>query len=64
MTGDDWGSLLMISRGHSVNLFYSCFTQFSLWLRLILETIYVLKIEKCSESAAFEQEGLEIESGL
>ena len=44
------------------------FTQFSLWLRLILQTIYVLKLEilhfLSSKSAAFKQERLQIESGL
>ena len=44
------------------------FTQFSLWLRLILQTIYVLKMEilhfSSSKSAAYKQERLQIESGL
>jgi len=44
------------------------FTQFSLWLRLILQTIYVLKVEilhfLSSKSAAYKRERLQIESGL
>ena len=44
------------------------FTQFSLWLRLILQTIYVLKMEilhfLSSKSAAYKRERLQIESGL
>ena len=44
------------------------FTQFSLQLRLILQTIYVLKTEILHflslESAAYKQERLQIESGL
>ena len=44
------------------------FTQFSLWLRPILQTIYVLKMEilhfLSSKSAAYKQERLQIESGL
>ena len=44
------------------------FTQFSLWLGLILQTIYVLKMEilqfLSSKSAAYKRERLQIESGL
>ena len=44
------------------------YTQFSLWLRLILQTIYVLKMEilhfLSSKSAAYKREWLQIESGL
>ena len=44
------------------------FAQFSLGLRLILQTIYVLKMEilhfLSSKSAAYKQERLQIESGL
>ena len=43
-------------------------TQFSLWLRLILQTIYVLKMEilhfLSSKSAAYKRERLQIESCL
>ena len=53
----------IISRG-----LYFFFTQFSLWLRLILQTIYVLKVEilhfLSSKSAAYKQEQLQIKSGL
>ena len=44
------------------------FTQFSLWLRLMLQTSYVLKTEILQflslKSAAYKQERLQIESGL
>ena len=44
------------------------FTQFSLWLRLMLQTIYVLKTEILQflslKSAAYKQERLQIVSGL
>ena len=53
----------IISRG-----LYFFFTQFSLWLRLILQTVYVLKMEilhfLSSKSAADKREQLQIESGL
>ena len=52
----------IISRG----LYF--FTQFSLWLRLSLQTIYVLKMDilhfLSSKSAAYKREWLQIESGL
>ena len=44
------------------------FTQFSLWLQLILQTIYVLKMELLhflsSKSAAYKLEQLQIKSSL
>ena len=53
----------IISRG-----LYFFFTQFSLWLRLMLQTSYVLKTEILQflslKSAAYKQERLQIESGL
>ena len=44
------------------------FTQFSFWLRFILQTIYVLKMEilhsLSSKSAAYKQERLQIERSI
>ena len=55
------------ARHHKPRL-VSFFTQFSLWLRPILQTIYVLKTEilhfLSSKFAAYKRERLQIESGL
>ena len=61
--GRKYRTRAIISRGF--NFF---FTQFSLWLQLILQIIYVQKVEilhfLSSKSAAYKRERLQIESGL
>jgi hypothetical protein len=69
ITVDFWDEVFSKYRTRTIisrDLYF--FTQFSLWLRLILQTIYVLKTEilhlLSSKSAAYKQERIQIESGL